>query len=332
MASGTVGLKHALLFFTFCVLVTLIVVPATQTAYADSNQTYASVSLQYFTIQVEYPTVVFPGSIIQVQVQAVAKSSANLNSLTASVYYTDGLNLHQMASAIIVGNQNIVASNAFTNDMQVAIPQGIPRTSLFATFTESVEESYMSSYGYSQDYYGYDNSCGYYYNMSGCSYYQPYYNSYPQYSYVTTSDTGISPLSYVNATTPEYAALLSQYQNQQQQLNQSRSQNQNLQLQVAQQNQELSQLQSQNLQLKQNLQNQQNTISQKDSDNSNLNSQLTAANILNRGTVYLAVGFGIIAIIVILLAQRGGRPRKTQSVNPYAANYAPPEREHPQTE
>jgi len=161
--------------------------------------------------------------------------------------------------------------------------------------------------------------------MQYCSYY-PYsnsYSSYPQYSYVTLTDTGIAPLSYVNATTPEYTSLLSQYQAQQQQLSQAQSQNQNLQ-------QQISQLQTQLQQLQNNFQNAQGTISQASSDNSNLNSQLNDANSTNRHLTYLVIAFGAIAILALALGQRGGRPKKTQSVNPYAANYVPPQTERPQ--
>jgi hypothetical protein len=293
-------------------------------------QTYASVSLQYFAVQVQYPAVVLPGASITVHVQAIAKSAVDLNSLTGYVYYSDGSNIHQLTSATIVGSQNVGAGNTFTNDLQVSVPQGIPRTSLFATFTESVRASYVSSSGYSY-YYGSDYYCGSYNynNMNNC-YYYPYYSSYPQYSYYTTSDTAVSPLSYVNATTPEYTSLQSQYQSQQQQLSQAQAQNQNLQQQVTQQNQQIAQLQSQIQQLQQNLQSQQSAVSQKESDNSNLSSQLSSATSNNRDVTYLAIGFGVIAILAIVLGQRGGQARKTQSVNPYARNYVPPQEERRQ--
>jgi hypothetical protein len=313
-------------------LATVIFIPLAQPASADSTGTYASVSLQYFTIQVQYPAVVLPGEPIQVYTQAVAKSAVDLNSLNAYVYYTDGSNLHQVTSANLVGSQSVVAGNEFTNNIPVTIPQGMPRTSLFATFTESVKVSYVSSYANSQYYNGNGYYCGYsnYDNMNDC-YYYPYYSSYPQYSYVSTSDTGISSLSYVNATTPEYTALLSQYQSQQQQFNQTQTQNQNLQQRVTQQDEEITQLQTQIQQLQQNQQNQQNTISQKDSNNSDLSSQLSAQSIMNRDLTYLALGFGVIAILAILVGSRSGRTKKTQSVNPYAANYTPPRKDGQQT-
>jgi hypothetical protein len=306
-----------------CLLV-IFLVPFTQSTSAQSSGASASVALQYFTVQVQYPSVVSPGSTIQVFTLAVAKSSVDLNSLTAYVYYTDGSSLHQVTSATLVGSQNVATGNQFTNNIPVTVPQGMPRTSLFATFTESVRLSYVSSYADSSYYNGNSYDCGYYnyYDGNNCSYY-PYYSAYPQYSYISSSDTGISPLSYVNATTPEYSALLSQYRNQQQQLSQVQSQNQKLQQQVSQQNQQIAKLQSQIQQLQQTQENQQNALTQKDSTNSNLNSELSAMSTMNRNLIYLVLGIGVVAILVSVLGSRSGRPKKTQSVNPYASNYAP---------
>jgi hypothetical protein len=324
--------RRVILFSTALLLMIVLLVPFAHSTSAQSSGASATVTLQYFNIQVQYPSVVSPGSTFQVYTQAIAKSSVDLNSLTAYIYYTDGSSLHQVTSATLVGSQNVAAGNQFTNNIPVTIPQGIPRTSLFTTFTESVRLSYVSSYANSAYYNGNGYDCGYYnYNNGNDCYYYPSYSSYPQYSYVSTSDTGISSLSYVNATTPEYTALLSQYQNQQQQLSQMQSQNQNLQQQVTQQNQEIGQLQGQIQQLQQTQQNQQNALSQKDSTNSNLNSQLTAMTSMNRNLVYLVLGIGVIAILVSVLGTRSGRPKKTQSVNPYASNYVPAKTENKQT-
>jgi len=329
--------KFALVFSLAFTLAMVVLIAIAQQAFADSTRVSASVSLQDFTIQVQYPSVVLPGTNTQVNVQAIAKSAVTLDSLTAYIYYVDGTNLHQVTSAAIVGSQNVASGNTFTSDIPISVPQGMPRTSLFATFTEAVKFSYVSSYSYSSYYNGYDYGCSSYPaysygNMQNCSYY-PYYNSYgsyPQNSYVTITDMGISPLSYVNATTPEYTSLLSQYQTQQQQLNQTQSQNQNLQQQLNQQNQQISQLQAQIQQLQNNLQSAQGTISQASSDNSNLNSQLNNANTMTHYVTYLVIAFGIIAILALVLGQHSKQPRKTQSVNPYAANYVPPQTEHPQ--
>jgi preprotein translocase subunit SecG len=277
---------------------------------------------------VQYPTVVTPGETIQVLTLAVAKSAADVDTLNAYVYYSDGSALHQVTSATLVGGQDVVAGNEFNTTMPVAIPDGMPRTSLFATLTESIKVNYETSYANSQYYDENGYYCGYYsYNNEHDCYYYPYYSTYPQYSYVLTSDTGISPLSYVNATTPEYTALLSQYQDQQQQLTQAQAQNQNLQQQVNQQDQQLIQLQNQVQQLQQEKQNQQNALSQTNSNNSNLSSQLSSESTMNRNLIYLALAFGAVAILAILLGSRSGRPKRTQSVNPYAANYAPPKNE-----
>lgn len=306
-------------------LLGLLFVPITQPAYAsDSLQSAATVNLQYFTIGVQYPAVVLPGANIVVYVQAVAKSAATINSLAANVYYGDGQNLHQLTSATLLSSQTVATGNTFMNNIPITIPEGILPTSLFATFTESVKMTYPNAYSYNSYYYNNGYYCGYSnYYMSDCYDYPSYYYPYTQYSYVTTTDTGVSPLSYVNATTPQYTNLQSQSQNLQQQLTQAQTQNQNLTQKVNQQSQEISQLQTQVQQLQQSLQNQQNALSQKDSANSNLAAQLTSAGITGHIVTYLAIGFGVIAVLAIVIGHRGNAPKKTQSVNPYAANYVP---------
>ncbi len=324
---GSLWRKRAPILSLSLTLAVVVMMVIARPAHANSTQINASVSLQDFTIQVQYPSVVLPGTNTQIQIVATAKSSVTLYGLTAYVYYVDGNTLHQLASATIVGAQSVSSGNSFTSNIPISLPQGMPRTSLFATFTESVKYGYVNSYSYSSNYYGNYYDCSSYPSYSydnQCSYY-PNYNSYsyPQYSYVTLTYTGISPLSYVNATTPEYTSLLSQYQAQQQQLSQQQAQIQNLQQQVNQQNQ-------QNQQLQNNLQNAQGSISQASSDNSNLTSQLNSANSTNRYLTYLVIAFGIIAVAALALGQRSGRPKKTQSVNPYAANYVPPQTQEPQ--
>ena len=154
MSRNCLRKKQVVLLSIAFIVMALAFITLTQSAYADSSQSYASVSLQYFTVQVQYPPLVVPGESVIIHIQATAKSAVNLNSLTAYAYYADGLNLHQVASATVVASQNVAAGNTFTNDLQLTVPQGVPRTSLFATFTESVKGSYVSSYSYSSNYYG----------------------------------------------------------------------------------------------------------------------------------------------------------------------------------
>ena len=303
-------------------------------ARAAGPETSSTVSLQYFTVQAQYPSTVQPGETVQVYVQATAKSAANLVSLDMRASLVQGNSLQDVTSVTIVSNQNIAAGNTFTKNIQVSIPQDAPRTSLFAAFTESAQISYVNAYSYSYYNYPYDYGCSYYtyanYNNMQSDCYYPYnsYSSNPSYSYYTTTDTGISPLSYINATTPEYTSLFSQYQSAQQQVSQSQSQNQNLQQQINQLTQQNAQLQSQNQQLQQSLQKTQGSLSQQNSTNANLSAQLSNANSTKQDLTYFALGFGVIAIFVGVLAGRRGQPRKTQSVNPYASNYQPPKETH----
>jgi predicted PurR-regulated permease PerM len=328
--------RNVLSLAAFAVLLLVLTISTASVAKASSQQVSSTVSLQYFTVQAQYPSIVQPGDDAQVNVQANAKSTANLGSLDAQIFYVQGSSLQQITSATIVSNQNVASGNTFSKIIQVQIPQGAPRTALFASFTESVKVSYTNGYSYSSYNYNYpyDYGCSYYTydynnNMQYYCYYPSgynYYSSYPSYSSYTTSDSGISPLSYINATTPEYTNLLSQYQSTQQQLNQAQTQNQNLQQQVNQLNQQNSQLQTQNQQLQQQLQNAQNSISQSQSDNNNLTNQLSNTSLTKQYLAYIVIGLGILVIVMAVFASgRGGeKSRKTQSVNPYAANYEPP--------
>jgi len=323
------------LFLMFAVSALTLTVFLVGAVNAASPQVSSTVSLQYFTVQVQYPSIVQPGDNVQMNFQATAKSSINLGSLDAQVFYIQGSSLQQITSATIASNQNVISGNTFSKVIQVQIPGNAPRTALFASFTESVKVSYTNGYSYSYyNYNYYDYGCSYYTydyynNQQYYCYYPSGYNSYnanPSYSSYSTSDSGISPLSYINATTPEYTNLLSQYQSSQQQLSQAQSQNQNLQQQLNQLNQQNSQLQVQNQQLQQQLQNAQHSISQSQSDNNNLATQLGNESLTKQYLAYIVIGLGILVIVMAVLSRgRGEKRRKTQSVNPYAANYEPPQ-------
>ena len=229
-----------------------------QFAVAQPTQTTYTVNLAYMSVQVSYPSEVLPGDSVTVNVQANAKSNVNLVTLTATIYYADGANLHQLASATLGNNYYMSSSGTLTKQIQFSIPQDAPRTSLIATLSENVQVAYYSYSYYPAYYYGYN----YYNDSSPYCYYYPYcyYDYglayYPSYSYSSSSDSGIAPLSYIKATTPEYVSLQTEYQMIQQQLTQSQAENQ---------------------QLKQNLQDAQNTLSQKNSTIAELNQQLTSA-------------------------------------------------------
>jgi NADH:ubiquinone oxidoreductase subunit B-like Fe-S oxidoreductase len=80
----------------------------------------------------------------------------------------------------------------------------------------------------------------------GMGHHQTYYFAYyPSYSYGTSTDQAIAPLSYIKATTPEFVALQSGYQKLQQQVNQTQSQNRQLQITASQQSAAINQLNQQ---------------------------------------------------------------------------------------
>ena len=210
-------------------------------AFAQPSQASYTVTLNWFTLQVTCPAEVMPGDALTVNVQGTPNSpNVYLQNLTATIYYPDASGLHQLTSQTLVSNSaNVYAyyqeapASSFSKNFTLIVPQNAPRTSLVAVFSETTQyNNYYSNY-----YYGpYPFSYWYYGNSL-------FYSFYP--SYTTSIDQGISSLSYIRATTPEYVALQSEYQTLQQQLNQTKTQNQQLQTTITQQSALISQLNQQ---------------------------------------------------------------------------------------
>jgi hypothetical protein len=244
-------------------------------AFAQSTQISYNVNLSAFSLQVTYPSQVKPGDTVSVNVQVSPKTSvAYLQSLTATVYYADSSGLHSVTNQTLVTNNafgygNYVTSG-FSKSFTFNVPAGAPRTSLVAVFTETSQtNNYYTYYGY-----------GPYYN----SYYSSsQYWGYPYYYSSTASDDAIAPLSYIQASTPEYVALQSTYQMLQQQLNQTQAQ-------LTQSKAQQQQSQAQNQQL-------QNTVAQQSSTISQLNQQLAGATGTMQTYQMLTIALGIIALI-----------------------------------
>jgi len=262
-------------------------------AHAQAAQTSFTLNLNYYSVQLTYPSQVNPGDLVTVNVQATPKNGISGATLTAQVFYVDGNTLRQLTSATLTNN----GGSTLNKQITFTVPQDAPRTSLFASVTEKVQTAYASYYyyptyynssspycNYYPDYYDYYGYCGYSYSYYPYSYpysysYYPYsynYYAYPSYSYSTATDSGVAPLSYIKAQTPEYVALQSQYQTVNQQLNQSQAQNQ---------------------QLQQQLQNDQNTIQQRNATIANLNQQLSTNQNTNTTLEAAAGGLGILAVI-----------------------------------
>ena len=220
-------------------------------AFAQSAQASYTVNLNSFSLQVTYPSQVKPGDTVSVNVQVNPKTSvAYLQSLTATIYYADASGLHNIATQTIFSNNGYAYGNyvtsSFSKSFTVNVPQNAPRTSLVAVFTETAQSNYYNSY--------FDYGYGpYYYSW----YYPAYqYGVYPSYySSTTSTDDAIAPLSYIQASTPEYVTLQSTYQMLQQQLNQTQAQ-------LTQSQAQLQQEQAQNQQL-------QNTVAQRSATISN---------------------------------------------------------------
>lgn len=194
--------------------------------YAQPTNASYTVNLAWTTLQLTYPTEVMPGSTVIVNVHVNPTSNGiYLQSLIATVYYADVSGLHQIATQNLITNPGMsyyYASESFNNSFQVNLPQNVPRTTLVAMFSEITQSYYYSSY------WG---------RSWGC--FDPIFCASPSYR---STDDAIAPLSYVEATTPEYVTLQSEYQALQQKLNQTQIQNQQLQNMVSQQSEVINQL------------------------------------------------------------------------------------------
>jgi chromosome segregation ATPase len=201
-----------------------------------------------------------PGDTVSVSVQATPKSSSvYLQNLTATVYYADTAGLHLIATQTLASNPangyGFYSTGSFNKTFTVSVPQNASRTSLFAVFSETVRLNYYALY------YGYAP-----YYCYGCL---P-----PYYSYRGRTDDAIAPLSYIEATTPEYVSLQSQYQTLQRQLNQTQLKQSQLQDMVVQENATINQL----------------------------NQQLASVSRTTETYQLLALGFGILAVILAVFS------------------------------
>lgn len=222
-------------------------ISAGQTAFAQSTQLSSTISLNYVTVQVSYPSEVLPGQAVTVNFQATAKDGFRLISLGAQIYYADGNNLRQLATATIGSEIWMASGDKMTKDVQITVPADAPRTSVITLISEKVRVTY---YDYSYYYYPYL----YYPYVNYSYYYYVYY--YPVVGTTSVIDDGIAPLSYIKATTPEYVSLQAEYKMLQQKLTQTQAENQKLQ---------------------QDLQAERNNVAERNSMIADLNQQLASA-------------------------------------------------------
>jgi hypothetical protein len=279
-------------------------------AFGQSAQASYTVKLNRFSLLVTYPAEVLPGDKVTVSVQGTPTGSAvYLQSLTVTVYYADVSGLHQLPTVSLFDSPNAYNNyvtygyntGSFNKNFTVNVPENVPRTSLVAIFSETVQPNYYNYGGYTYNYpYYYTNP----YTYQGNPYY-PYYYPYSQYytspayypySYGTSSpysyssDQAVAPLSYVKANTPESVTLASENQMLQQELGQVQSQNQELQSKVSQQDATINQ-QSQ---------------------------QLAGVN----GTVQtyqaLALGLGVLSVILLAfsISRRKSKPEQVAEIKP----------------
>jgi len=280
-------MKKTPLTYLATIVAVIISLSLLNSAFAQPTQASYTVNLNSFTLQLTYPAQVLPGGSVSVSVQANPKSEGvYLQSLTATIYYADSTGLHSIATETLVSTPAYAygsyVTSAFSKSFTVNVPQDAPRTSLVVVFSESVQSTYYFAYPCVVDVF-----------LAECTY--PY-GGYPYSSYSIMSDDAIAPLSYVQATTPEYVALQSTYQALQQQLN-------GTQAQLSQSQAQLAQSQTQNQQL-------QSTVSQQGDKINQLNQQLAIANAMSQTYRWTTLALGIVAVILLVFTVYLWRTRR----------------------
>ena len=263
--------------FLLGTVVALLSITLSSLALGQSTQVTYTVTLNWFTLQVSYPSEAMPGNALNVTVQGTPRNGGvYLQNLNATIYYGDASGLHQLTSETLVSNSaNIYTyygqptTGSFSKSFTVTIPQNVPRTSLIAVFSETAQYNNYYNGEYPFSFWTFGNPL--------------FYSFYP--TVTTSTDQGISPLSYVNATTPEYVALQAKYRMAQQQLNQTQAQNQQLQTTITQQSAMINQL----------------------------NQEVTSANITVQAYEGVATFFIIIAIALAAVTVYQMRKKETQS-------------------
>jgi hypothetical protein len=298
----------------FGVVMILSSVLMVNSAFAQSAQVSYTVNLNAFSLQVTYPSQVKPGDTVSVNVQANPKTSvAYLQTLTATIYYADTGGLHNIATQTLFSNNAYgygnYAASSFTKSFTVNVPANATRTSMVAVFTETAQSNYYNTYyGYGYDY-GLHNYSGYY-SAYPFQVYPPYYSG-------TTTDDAIAPLSYIQASTPEYVTLQSTYQMLQQQLNQTQAR-------LTQSQAQLQQGQTQNQQL-------QNTVAQQNATINQLNRQLATTSSMAQTYQLLALVLGIIAVVFAVFGvyERRSKQKTANTTVTYSSQPETQETRHP---
>jgi len=267
--------------------------------YAQSTQ--YTVKLSAYSLLVTCPAEVMPGETVTFNVQGnPTVNGVYLQSLTATIYYTDQTGIRQLQTESLVVSSSPNAYNnyvsygyygPFNKNFTVNVPENTPRTSLVALFSQSA--TFGSYYSYA----GNGLNPYYYTNPYPFSYpFYPYYPSYMSYAYYPYSystpqygsDQAVAPLSYIKANTPESVTLQSENQMLQQQLSQAQGQNQALQTRLSQQNATINQL----------------------------NQQVTDMNGTIQTYQMLSLGLGILAVIFLVFTisqRRGKRPHTVEA-------------------
>lgn len=189
-----------------CVAVVMLMLSiAALTTAVNATSDTRRFSLSHFDIEVTYPASVKPGDTATVSVSATSKASTYVRDLIVEILVpSTGGDLRLVTSISVVRETSVRSGDRFSRTATVTVPTDTPRSFMMATASENVRTYYYSYYyPYTYPYYRWSHNQSYYW------YWWPVYYSYRTYS--DSVETGIAPLSYVLATTPEYIQLKADY-------------------------------------------------------------------------------------------------------------------------
>ncbi|MCW4032817.1 MAG: hypothetical protein NWF08_05430 [Candidatus Bathyarchaeota archaeon] len=213
-----------------CSLILVMVLSlAMKTDFGFSETEISNISTSNFDITLEFPATEVPDNSVTIHFNADSKNYVRVKEIVfkVSVHDKSG-NLREIFSETIMENSRLDRGDTIQKSFSFRIPGDAQRGALIGEVSETTGPRTYSSYYsfYPSYYYNYNYSStypyAYYYYPYSYEpyYYSPYYNEPYYYTpyyepYYSTSrestDSKITSLTYVLASTPEYEELKTEY-------------------------------------------------------------------------------------------------------------------------
>ena len=191
--------------YRLCIFSLLALIWMSMMPIASAQTITKTVTLPNFNVDINFPSEGNPGETIIVSVTATAKENVKLGELTIHIYaYTGYGEQRTILIDAIAKDTRVRNGEMFHKTYTIVLPADIPRSPLMATILERAR-TYKTVY----------TSYAIWWPPPWWNYswpWWPYWVVPYRYSYTKEQTTFTSlPLTYVKATTPEYAQLKSEY-------------------------------------------------------------------------------------------------------------------------